>query len=131
MVIDMPSPHPSDIFLIELGLCPENMDEKLKERLQKQFGERFRNLRKKARLTQEQAAERADVHVTYISDIERGVTSVGVPFLFPLADALGVHVSDFFPNPEGQYRRISELEVWLRQHPEISLLDALSRLSKP
>jgi transcriptional regulator with XRE-family HTH domain len=45
-------------------------------------------------LTQEELAEKADLHWTYISGIERGVRNVTIANLFHIATALGVRVRD-------------------------------------
>ncbi len=54
------------------------------------FGERVRKLRTAAGLSQEQLAERAGLHWTYISGIERGRRNPGLNNLGRLATALGV-----------------------------------------
>ena len=50
--------------------------------------------RLKLTLTQEQLAETADLHWTYISGIERGVRNVSIVNLFHIAVALKVRVRD-------------------------------------
>jgi DNA-binding XRE family transcriptional regulator len=50
--------------------------------------------RLKLALTQEQLAETADLHWTYISGIERGVRNVSIVNLFHIAVALKVRVRD-------------------------------------
>lgn len=45
-------------------------------------------------LTQEELAEKADLHWTYISGIERGVRNVTVVNLFHIAIALNTRVRD-------------------------------------
>lgn len=45
-------------------------------------------------LTQEQLAERADLHWTYISGIERGHRNVSIVNLYHIAVALDVKVKD-------------------------------------
>jgi transcriptional regulator with XRE-family HTH domain len=58
------------------------------------LGRTIRALRLKAGLTQEQLAEAADLHWTYISGIERGVRNVSIVNLFNIAVALKVRVRD-------------------------------------
>jgi transcriptional regulator with XRE-family HTH domain len=60
----------------------------------KPLGRTIRALRLKAGLTQEQLAEAADLHWTYISGIERGVRNVSIVNLFNIAVALKVRVRD-------------------------------------
>lgn len=50
----------------------------------------MRVLRERAGLSQEQLAERADLHVTYVSGIERGRRNAGLNILARLARALKV-----------------------------------------
>lgn len=45
-------------------------------------------------MTQEQLAEKSDLHWTYISGIERGVRNVTIVNLFHIAAALKVKVRD-------------------------------------
>jgi transcriptional regulator with XRE-family HTH domain len=45
-------------------------------------------------LTQEELAERADLHWTYISGIERGIRNVSIVNLFHIATALELRVKD-------------------------------------
>jgi transcriptional regulator with XRE-family HTH domain len=49
-------------------------------------------------LTQEELAERADLHWTYISGIERGVRNVSIVNLFHIAAALQTRVRDLVKN---------------------------------
>ena len=54
------------------------------------FGSRVRESRKKLKLTQEALAERVDIAVTYLGEIERGEKTPSLDVLINLADALGV-----------------------------------------
>ena len=60
----------------------------------KLLGQAIRQRRLKLGLTQEQLAEAADLHWTYISGIERGVRNVSIVNLFQIATALKVRVRD-------------------------------------
>ena len=60
----------------------------------KPLGQAIRRQRLKLGLTQEQLAETADLHWTYISGIERGVRNVSIVNLFHIAAALKVRVRD-------------------------------------
>jgi len=55
---------------------------------------RVRELRRAAGLSQEQLAERAGLHRTYIGGIERGERNVGVLNLVQIARALRVRPSE-------------------------------------
>ncbi len=58
------------------------------------FGERIRELRKKAGLSQEEFAERCQLDRTYIGGIERGERNVSLRNIALLAKALGVDISE-------------------------------------
>ena len=59
-------------------------------------GLRIRNYRLKKGLTQEQLAEMADLHNTYIGQIERGEKNLSVLSLFKILSALNISFSEFF-----------------------------------
>ena len=54
------------------------------------FGRAIRRERETLGLSQEEFAERADVHRTYVSSIELGKVSVGIEVAHALARALGM-----------------------------------------
>jgi transcriptional regulator with XRE-family HTH domain len=56
-------------------------------------GQRLQRIRKKAGLTQEGLAEIADLHPSYIAQIERGHKNPSLKSLTKIADALGVPVA--------------------------------------
>lgn len=58
------------------------------------FGRAVRRRRERLGLSQEEFAERANVHRTYISSIELGKVSVGIEVANNLASALGMRLSD-------------------------------------
>jgi len=58
------------------------------------FGAAVRDARQKLGLSQEDFAERANVHRTYISSIELGKVSVGIEVANELAGALGLRLSE-------------------------------------
>jgi transcriptional regulator with XRE-family HTH domain len=60
----------------------------------KLLGKAIRIRRNELGLTQEQLAEKADLHWTYISGIERGIRNVSIVNLHQIAVALKVHVRD-------------------------------------
>ena len=55
----------------------------------KTVGQNVRAFRLRLKLTQEQLAEKADLHWTYISGVERGRYNVSLDSLEALATALG------------------------------------------
>src|SRR5882724_8201878 len=70
--------------------------------LKKEFGATVRDRRTQLGLSQEKLAERADLHRTYISDIERGARNVSLESIEKLASALEVSVAALFPKSEFQ-----------------------------
>lgn len=58
------------------------------------FGRRVRELRKELGLSQEDLAERADLHRTYVGSIERGERNVALINIHRLAKALKVAPRD-------------------------------------
>ena len=66
----------------------------------KSFGRAVRNEREKLGLSQEDFAERANVHRTYISSIELGKVSVGIEVANSVAIALGMKFSELIREAE-------------------------------
>ncbi len=60
------------------------------------FGEHLRSLRKKAGLSQEEVADRAGIHVTYLSGVERGLRNPSIMNVSRLAQALDVPTKELF-----------------------------------
>lgn len=60
------------------------------------FGARVRSLREARGLSQEQLAELAGMHRTYVSSLERGQRNVGLDNVIAIASALEVSPADLF-----------------------------------
>ena len=60
------------------------------------FGKRIRRLRHRRGDMQEEVADRASIHVTYVSGIERGVRNPSLTSIRRIAAALEVSMSDLF-----------------------------------
>lgn len=60
------------------------------------FGERVRELRTQKNLSQEQLANLADVHRTYIGMIERAEKNITLINIEKIAKALEIELKDFF-----------------------------------
>ncbi len=54
------------------------------------FGRAVRKLRLEKGLSQERLAELAEIHRTYIGDVERGTRNIALVNMTRIADALGV-----------------------------------------
>ena len=65
-----------------------------------QFGVRVRNLRRKARLSQEELADKVGIHRTYIGGVERGERNLGFINILRIADALEISPASLFKGIE-------------------------------
>jgi transcriptional regulator with XRE-family HTH domain len=65
-------------------------------RIQRQFGERMRELRKEKRLSQEALALACDLDRSYIGGVERGERNVSIVNIHKIAAALGVSARELF-----------------------------------
>ncbi len=65
--------------------------------IRKKFGIHLRELRVARRLTQEELADRADMHFTYIGQIERGLRNPSLINLEKIAKALKVNAGTLLP----------------------------------
>ena len=72
--------------------------------LRSKFGNRLRQLRRQADLTQEQLAAIADISVDFLSLVERGINAPSFENIDKLANALGVPIRELFsfPSEEGK-----------------------------
>ncbi len=62
-----------------------------------QFGEKLRKLRKEQGFSQEELADRAGLHRTYVSSVERGERNVSLQTIDKLARALNLPIGDLMP----------------------------------
>lgn len=58
------------------------------------FADALRRLRQEKGLSQEELAEKADLHRNYVGSVERGERNVGVDNMERLAQALGTELVD-------------------------------------
>jgi transcriptional regulator with XRE-family HTH domain len=75
------------------------------------FGRRLRRLREQHGLSQEELAERAETHWTYVSGIERGQHNPGLNMIGRLAHALGVSASELLAGVGAGPRHRSRRDV--------------------
>ncbi len=68
----------------------------MKEAILIKFGQKIRQERLKQNLSQEELAEKANVHRTYIGMIERAEKNITLINIEKIANALGVSISDLF-----------------------------------
>lgn len=71
-----------------------------KPEFKKTFGASVRSRRHQLGLSQEALAERADLHRTYVCDVERGVRNLSLQSIEKLAGALETSVAALFPQAE-------------------------------
>jgi len=64
------------------------------------FASNMRRIRKSKGLTQEQVAERADLHPNYISSVERGERNISLQNIWKIAHALGVTIPELMDVPK-------------------------------
>lgn len=62
------------------------------------FGDNLRRIRFAKNISQEQLAELADLHRTYVSSVERGERNVTLQTVEKLANALDVSMSKLMPD---------------------------------
>ena len=60
-------------------------------------GARIKELRSKKKWTQEQLAEYADLHVSYIIALEKGRKNASIEVLYRISNALEISLADFSP----------------------------------
>jgi transcriptional regulator with XRE-family HTH domain len=78
---------------------PRRFDELLHRR---DFGERIHALRMQRGWSQENLAEAADLHRTYVNRIERGLVNISIDSMQRLANGLGMDLRDLFEHSERQ-----------------------------
>jgi len=64
--------------------------------IQKRFGKKMKELRKRKNLSQERLAHKSGLHRTYISDIERGARNVSLKNIEKIAKALNISIIELF-----------------------------------
>jgi len=79
----------------------------------KAVGAHIRSLRKSRKLSQEQLAERSDLHYTMIGSVERGERNVTLENLAKIAYGLGVPLRELFPPDSKSNESANELVALL------------------
>ncbi|HVU34532.1 MAG TPA: helix-turn-helix transcriptional regulator [Opitutaceae bacterium] len=68
--------------------------------LKRSFGVAVRGYRRRLGISQEEFAWRADMHRTYLADVERGVRNLSLSSIARVVGAIGVPLSEFFQSVE-------------------------------
>ena len=76
------------------------MKKRAKPDIRERFGFAVKVYREELGLTQEDLAEKAGIHRTYLSDIERGSRNVSLLNIERLASALSLSLSELFQQVE-------------------------------
>ena len=66
----------------------------------KNLGQNIAFYRKRRDITQEELAERVNIHNVHLSRIENGISAASLDTVFAIADALGVEPYKLFQNKE-------------------------------
>ncbi len=72
------------------------MGKRARADIRERFGFAVKDRRESLGLTQEEFAERAGIHRTYLSDIERGTRNVSLVNIERVAQALALRISELF-----------------------------------
>ena len=72
------------------------MSKKTKPDIRERFGFAVKTRREELNLTQEDLADKAGIHRTYLSDVERGSRNLSLINIERLATALSMSVSELF-----------------------------------
>lgn len=67
------------------------------EQIKVSFGKRLRQLRDDRKMTQEDLADKASLHPTYIGQIERGLRNPSLVNIYKLSKALKVKAGELLP----------------------------------
>lgn len=79
----------------------------------KLIGDRIRGFRKAKGLTQEKLAELADLHPTFLSEIETGKANYSISALLSISNALKVNPAELFLFKTGKKETAKEFEFKL------------------
>ena len=64
---------------------------------QEKFGENLRKVRNRAKLTQKEVADKANIHVNFYARVERGEENPSYETLEQIVNALGIKSSEVLP----------------------------------
>ena len=83
----------------------------------------IRDLRASKKITQQELAERTNLSVPYISQIENNHRNISLETFVKIVDALEVPLSDFFlPYSVPQDAEMMELLLKIQRHPQYKMI---------
>ena len=82
---------------------PNRDDEGTMTDVKSGLGRVIKQLRRQRGLTQDELAEKASLHRTYLSDVERGTRNLSIISLHRISAALGTPLSDIFKQVENAF----------------------------
>ncbi|MBM7583343.1 transcriptional regulator with XRE-family HTH domain [Caldicoprobacter guelmensis] len=83
------------------------------------IGEKIRQLRLKAGLTQEELADRCELTKGFISQVERELTSPSIATLMDILECLGTNLKDFFSDAVPEKVVFKKDDVFTKQDEEL------------
>lgn len=86
------------------------------------IGNRIKQARKNRNMTQEKLAERLDVSIGYVSQLERGITKISLDLLAAVSNILDCDISYFVGGANYLSERYLEEEL-VREFPKLSARD--------
>ncbi len=75
------------------------------------IGTRLRKIRYSLDLTQEKLGEKADLHYSYIGQVERGDKTPSLKALIKIADALDISLEELIQDEDLDHRRITNIKL--------------------
>src|SRR3954468_6343622 len=81
--------------------------------LKRQFGSAVKGKRSELHISQEELADRAGLHRTYVSDVERGARNLSLESIEKLAHALELSISGLFERAKDGHGSAQAVEVLL------------------
>jgi transcriptional regulator with XRE-family HTH domain len=76
------------------------MNQEIEDKFRKNFGKMLKTHRLALKISQEELADRANLHRTYISEIERGLKTVSLLSLLRISKALNIPASELIKEIE-------------------------------
>ena len=105
------------------------------DNIYKHIGRRVREERTRRRWTQEQLAEKVELHLSFIGQLERGINKPSLLTINKLADAFGIRAGDLFDESilptkhQPETKIVNFLRCYSRQQQDV-LFESLRLLAR-